>query len=165
MDIRSHTIYNASKSAVKFGSNIVEPAGLVSSLDKLVGTATGSLYEIRSKRPFDFWPDRVTIFINRVTLSYKSFWATDEFPILIESITGARVYRSGISASLSIDTFGFKDNPKPITGLKQREARLARRYILALVECKKAKIDLSEYDLEELRVKLLNIGKVRKSFD
>lgn len=46
--------------------------------------------------------------------------------------------------------------------MKIDEARRARRYILALVECKKNAIDLSHYDISELKEKLNRIGKVQE---
>jgi hypothetical protein len=63
-------------------------------------------------------------------------------------------------ATLSIDTFGIS-KPDPIKNLRVDEARLARRYILALVECKKSKIDISGMELDELKAKLKNIGIVQ----
>ena len=78
----------------------------------------------------------------------------------IENITNARIYTHFLSASLIIETFGIP-KPEPIRNMKIDDARLVRRYILALIECKKANLDISDFGLDEIREKLKEIGMVR----
>ena len=54
-----------------------------------------------------------------------------------------------------------RPKPAPIKYLKVSEARLARRYILALIECRKANIDLSNLNPDEVREQLKTIGTVQ----
>ena len=130
-------------------------------LDELVKKSRYVIFEVRAVFPFDLFPNSVTICFDKVIFNYKGFGTYDEFPILIENITGARVTRTFFFSSLSIETFGFKANPEPIKYLKHKDARLARRYILALIECKKAGINIESYDIDEVREKLKEVGMVR----
>lgn len=129
-------------------------------LERLAQRAGWIIFELKSST----WPSfsRVTICPNRVTVSTSGWFSKDEYPIPIENVTGARIFKGGpFFATLHIETFGFS-KPEPINKVKVNDARLARRYILALVECKKAGIDLAHYDLPNLREKLNSIGTVRE---
>ena len=106
--------------------------------------------------------NKITICPNRVTITYNTLLSRDEYPMPMESITGARIYNDFWYATLNIDTFGVQ-KPEPLRYLGINDARLARRYILALIECKKADIKLPFSDIDALREKLKNIGMVRHS--
>ena len=132
--------------------------------DKLLELAERAgkvIFETKSVYPFELFPDKITICINRVTISYKKLFYFDERPLPIEFINTAHVTRGIYFASLSIETFGV-EKPPPVSHLKIDDARLARRYILALVECKKSGVDFGGYPLEEIKRKLRSIGRVRE---
>lgn len=151
MPLQAGSIYEASK----------EKVGTNNELDILVEKSRKIIFEAKSIFPFELFPDKITICPNRITITRNSIFSRFEYPIQIENLTGARIYRTIFFATLYIDTFGLAA-PEPIRFLKVNDARLARRYILALIECKKANIDLSKYSTEELREKLKKIGKVRE---
>lgn len=132
-------------------------------LDDLALRASWIIFECSSKSSFLFpAKDRLTVCLNRVTITKRSFFTRDEYPMPIENITSARVYTHFKSASLTFETFGI---PKPdaIKNLDVNEARLARRYVQALIECNKNEVDLSHFNLSELREKLKSIGIVQYS--
>jgi hypothetical protein len=108
--------------------------------------------------------NKIVITPNRVTIIYNNLLSRDEYPMPLENVTGARVYRDFMFASLHIDTFGI-EKPNPIKYLKPNDARLARRYILALIECKKAGVNITEYPEDELIEKLNTLGTVRGGFE
>ena len=119
------------------------------------------IFEASSKNLlFSSYSNKITICPNRVTISKRGFFTRDEYPMPIENITNARVYTHFFSASLIIETFGIP-KPEPIRNMKIDDARLVRRYILALIECKKANLDISDFGLDEIREKLKEIGMVR----
>jgi hypothetical protein len=97
------------------------------------------------------WPDKITICLNRITITYNTPFYKDERPIPIEFLNTAHVTRGMFLATLSIETFGV-EKPNPIRHLKVHDARVARRYILALVECKKNQIDFRGYEMGEIWV-------------
>jgi len=130
-------------------------------LTALAERANKIIFEAKSVFPFELYPDKITICLNRVTIAYKKPFYLDERPLPIEFINVAHVTRGIFFASLSIETFGV-EKPAPISHLKIDDAREARRYILALVECKKSNVDFAEYTLEEIKRKLQSIGRVRE---
>lgn len=119
------------------------------------------LFEAKSVYPYELWPDKITICLNRITITYKKPFSVDERPIPIEYLNTAHVTRGMFFASLSIETFGV-EKPNPIHHLKIDEARTARRYILGLIECKKNGVNFGDYEINEIKQKLQDIGKVRE---
>ncbi len=130
-------------------------------LEALAKLSKEVLFEAKSVFPFELYPDKITISTNRITIIYSNPFSKDERPIPIEFINTAHVTRGIFFASLSIETFGV-EKPNPINHLKIDDARKARRYILALVECKKNGVNFANYDIKEIKQKLLSIGKVRE---
>lgn len=130
-------------------------------LDELIKRAGFIIFEISSKTTvLSLLRSKLVIAPNRLTIIKRGLFYTDEYPMPIENITDAFVYTHFASASLTIETFGIP-KPDPMKHLKVNDARLARRYILGLIECKKAGIDLSGMDVTDLREKLKSIGTVR----
>lgn len=130
-------------------------------LDELAVSAGIIIHEVRSLKPFLApFRDTLTICPNRITITKNSMFASDEYPMPIDRVTNAKVYRHLFWGSLEIETFGVP-KPDPMAYLDIKEARLARRYILALIECNKQEIDLTGLNLHELRKKLKEIGMVR----
>ncbi len=130
-------------------------------LDSLADRAKKVIFETKTRFPYTLYPTKITICPNRITVSYNSSFHSYEIPMMIESVTGAEVTTGVFFSSLNIETFGIKA-PSPISYLNKNDARMARRYILALIECKKNNIDLSDYSILTLRKKLKEIGRVYK---
>jgi len=130
-------------------------------LDLLVEKSSKVIFRASSTYPYWF-PNVITICPDKITVTHKQFLMRTEYPLLLDSVTGSRIGTGWFFATLYIDTFGVKDPPPPINYLRKSDARQARRYILALIECKKSNLDLSKYPLDELREKLLKIGRVRE---
>lgn len=133
----------------------------VDELDVLIRRTGTVIYDVRNHLPLDPYPEKLTICPNRINLTVSNLFSKQEFPIPIENITGARLSRTMFFATLTIETFGY-EKPPPIKYMKINEARMARRYILALVECKKNGINLNNYELSQLKEKLRRIGKVQE---
>ncbi len=130
-------------------------------LDSLAKEAETIIFEAKSTFPFDFTPNKITICTNRVTITAKKILSSEEYPLPIANITNARITESPLFATLIIETFGVQA-PPPLRYLKKTKAHKARRYLLALIQCKKDSVDLSGYTLRELKEKLQKIGKVQK---
>lgn len=130
-------------------------------IDLLAKRASVIIFTARARSPFALFQNEITICPNRVTVVDKGLFLYDEYPMPIESINGARVVRTLFFAALHIDTFGVQ-KPPPLEYMRFGDARLARRYILALIECKRNGIDLSKFGLDELSERLLEIGRVRE---
>lgn len=136
----------------------------VPKIDKLSVLADLShqvLFEAKSVYPYELWPDKITICLNRITITYKKPFSVDERPIPIEYLNTAHVTKGLLFASLSIETFGV-EKPNPIYHLRIDDARTARRYILGLIECKKNGVNFGDYKISEIKEKLQDIGKVKE---
>lgn len=133
-------------------------------LEELASRAGLIIFEVTTKPSLFSARTTLTICPNRVTISKKGMFSREEYPMAIENVTNARVFTHFRRASLEFETFGI---PKPdvMKGLRVDDARLARRYILALIECKKNNIDLNYADAGSLRDRLKEIGMVRHSSD
>jgi hypothetical protein len=151
------SIHPSGNASLKSGGGAVPKKSL---LDNIAERSGYVIFEAKSKRFLDFTPNKITICPNRITIVYNNFFGKDEYPLPIENVIGARINRGFASSSLIIETFGY-EKPEPFSHMSTRDARLARRYILALVECKKSDINLLDYGIEELRKKLSEIGTVR----
>lgn len=152
------------KSFATVFSSEQKPVDSVPKTDKLSVLADLShevLFEAKSVYPYELWPDKITICLNRITITYKKPFSVDERPIPIEYLNTAHVTKGLFFASLSIETFGV-EKPNPIHHLKIDDARIARRYILGLIECKKNGINFADYEMGEIKQKLQEIGKVRE---
>ena len=164
MPSNSGTVYVDNKSSENFkrgGSGSLRKNEEMAKLDELEERASMILFEAKSQRPlFSPYRDEITICLNRVTITRGGKYSGDEYPIPIVNLMSARVFRGFWYATLEIETFEI-EKPDPIRYLKVDDARLARRFILALIECNKANIDLSGLKVEEIREKLKNIGMVR----
>ncbi|EKE05045.1 MAG: hypothetical protein ACD_19C00426G0067 [uncultured bacterium] len=130
-------------------------------LSILADLAHEILFEAKSVYPYELWPDKITICLNRITITYVTPFSKDERPIPIEYLNTAHVTRGMFFASLSIETFGV-EKPNPIHHLRIDDARIARRYILGLIECKKNGVNFGEYNMNEIKEKLQDLGKVRE---
>lgn len=140
---------------------VVDSAPKTDKLSVLADLSHQVLFEAKSVYPYELWPDKITICLNRITITYKKPFSVDERPIPIEYLNTAHVTRGMFFASLSIETFGV-EKPNPIHHLKIDEARIARRYILGLIECKKNGVNFGDYEINEIKQKLQDIGKVRE---
>lgn len=139
----------------------VDSAPKTDKLSVLADLAQEVLFEAKSVYPYELFPDKITICLNRITITYVTPFSKDERPIPIEYLNTAHVTRGMFFASLSIETFGV-EKPNPIHHLRIDDARIARRYILALVECKKNGVNFGDYNIKEIREKLQSIGTVRE---
>lgn len=130
-------------------------------LTELVHRSGLYIFEVTSQFPLiSSFRDKLIISANRITLLKRGLFYIDEYPMPIESITDASIFTHLFYSALTIETFGIP-KPTPIKYLKVNEARLARRYILALIECRKANIDLSNLNPNEVREQLKTIGTVQ----
>ena len=154
-------IFNSEAKAKAFSKAGGKSSLKKSKIDQMVDTANIVLYETSSRFPFELSPTKLIICPNRITISNMGHFSNDEYPMAIESITNARIHFDFFFAGLSIDTFGI-DKPPVIKYLKRSDARIARRYILALIECKKNGVSLLGLTKNQIKQKLQEIGRVRK---
>lgn len=131
----------------------------VDKLGKLIDKTNSVIYETSSVFPFQLFPDRVLVDENKVTIVRKELFFKRVFPIMYEDVLTVRVNRSFLFASMEFEVKRISKKPRPIAYLKPKEATMAKKYIMGLVEAKKANIDLSKLTTEQIKEKLEEIGK------
>jgi len=127
-------------------------------LQNLAHASEDTIYSITACFPFEFFPDKLIIDKNKVTVIRNHFFLKRTYPILIEDILTVKFINSYILASLDFEVKGYEENPQPIQHLIPRQALKAKQYIMGLKKAKNEKIDVTMIPLEELRKRLLEIG-------
>jgi len=130
-------------------------------LDRLAEKSGQNLYEIKSVFPFDLFPDSIVVDINKVTITKRYLFSQMVFPILIKNINGARVFRSILFSTIRIEISGYETNPGAVKYLKNDEAIIMKNYILGLIAASREGIDLTRYNHNELKTKLLEVGETQ----
>jgi len=131
-------------------------------LDSLASGSDKVIYEISSVFPFQLFPDRLTIDLNKITIFRNSFLNKLTFPVFIENILTLNFNRDIFFASLTFEIRGFETNPAVLTHLRRKEAGRAEQYILGLIKAKNEGINLSKIPINILREKLENIGLAKE---
>ena len=127
-------------------------------LDKLVKESNHTIYSLASTFPFQLFPDRIIIDENKITIARKELFFKRVFSILYNDILTIKVNRSFLFASIEFDVKRAREKPRPVVYLHPSEASLAKKYIIGLVQAKKAGVDFSNLTTKEIRNKLEEIG-------
>ena len=127
-------------------------------LDKLVDESNRIIYEVESAFPFQFFPDRLIIDENKITLIRKHLLFKRVYPIPYDNIATVRVNRTIFFASLEFEVTRFTDPPNTLTHLIPSKAAKAKRYITGIMQAKKEGVDLTKLTMEDLRIRLEKIG-------
>lgn len=101
--------------------------------------------------PFDFFPDKLIIDENKLSIYNRDFFFNDDVRCFCyKDIQFVEIFSSLIFASLCIKVFGFPNDEIKIRYLKRNEAFRARRLIQGLIEGTKANVDFSDMNTSEL---------------
>ena len=131
----------------------------VDKLNKIVTESNHIIYELSSVFPFQLFPDKVIIDENKITIARKELFFKRVYSIMYDDILTVRVNRGILFAAIEFKVKRFGKNIRPITYLSPKDAAMAKKYIVALVEAKKAKIDMSKLSVDQIREKLEEIGQ------
>ena len=127
-------------------------------LNSLLNKNQSIIFEAKAVFPFDLFPDKLSVDVTRVTVTHNYILSSNVFPIPIETVNAVEAHFGILFASLRIEIQGFNQNPEIINFLWNSDARRAKRFILALIQCRIKGIDLSNLDSEKLKVTLEKIG-------
>lgn len=118
------------------------------------------LMQFQTSFPFDLFPDRVTIDMNKVTISKREFFSSEIVTsIPAKEIKDISVSTAGFLATLTILTQSSPD-PIVIEKIKKQDALRARRVLQALIMTEKENIQLTKVKTDNLVDKLETIGRV-----
>lgn len=128
--------------------------------EDLVQRTTKILFEVKSTFPFDLFPDKLTIDVNKVNINLKEFFGTGRVhSVSIKDISDVFVDSGPIFSTLKIIDAGFIENTINVRHLKKKEALKARSIIQGLIVAQKQEIPLDAIeDLPDLIEKLEKLG-------
>lgn len=123
------------------------------------------LLKITTVFPFVFFPNDVIVDVNKVTIIFRNFFASEQVhSVLVKDISDVVVETNPIFAVLKIVDIGYTDNTIDINYLKRSDAEKARRVIQGLVMIQRNGIDLSKVECDDLLQKVENLGTTGHSF-
>jgi hypothetical protein len=129
-------------------------------INTLVKEAQEVIFRTKSVFPFDLFPDEIIVTRTKIDILYGVFFSSREvFPIMLESMHSVTVVNDLFFATVDFRVTGFNDYPTPVKFLPIKDAIKLKRIIMGLIMCKKQSIDVSQIPLNELRVKLEELGK------
>ena len=127
-------------------------------LEKLAKKSRFKIFHAQSIFPFNFFPDSITIYTNKINVVHRDMLSFQNFPILIGDIKTSIDSGGIIYATLNVEVVGYEQNPPPIKRLSPQDAATARKYILALLEAHREGIDFEYLSKEECIKYLDEIG-------
>jgi len=130
-------------------------------LEKLEKVTRKEIFVANCVFPFDFFPDKIIIDLNTVTVIKRYLLSRYVFPLHIEDIKTVRDNWGPFFASLEIEASGFKKNPPKLKFLQHKDATRARMYINALMDLNRQGIDIEKLSKDEIIKKLEEISKLQ----
>lgn len=128
--------------------------------DNLVKHVRTVLLKIHTKKPFDFFPDELTITTMKISLSLRFWFLIRKVQsIEIKDITDISVETTPIYATLHILQKDKVKESITVKFLMKQDAKLARRIIAGLMVAHKEGIDFTAIPEDGLRQKLETLGE------
>ena len=137
----------------------------VDKLNNLIEKTNNIIFELSSSFPFQLFPDKLVIDENKITIVRREFLFKRVFPIMYEDLLTVRINRSILFATLELEVKRMIKKPRPIEYLSPKQATLAKKYIMGIIEAKKANIDFSKLTAGQIRERLEEIGKADDEAD
>lgn len=147
--------FDAVKEEFKEGIKYEEDFG------NLVEKSDRVLIEIKAVFPFDFFPNEVSVDVNKVNIINNYLLSRRIHSVLIKDICDVYVHKGILFSSLNIIDWGFdKNRPISINYLKIGEAEAALKIIQGLLVGVKQNIDLAKIDVPDFKSKVEILGEV-----
>jgi hypothetical protein len=127
---------------------------------KLVEKSDKLLIKIKSIFPFDFFPNEISVDVNKVNIINNYFLSKKVHSVMIKDICDVYIYKGVFFSSLSIIDWGFDRNRSiTINYLSKRTADEALKIIQGLMVSAKQNIDVSKIDVPDFRSKVKILGE------
>lgn len=147
-------VFDAVREEVKEGIKYEEDFG------NLVEKSDRVLIEIKAVFPFDFFPNEVSVDVNKVNIINNYLLSRRIHSVLIKDICDVYVHKGVLFSSLNIIDWGFdKNKPICINYLKIGEADSALKIIQGLLVGVKQNIDLARIDVPDFKSKIEILGE------
>ena len=119
------------------------------------------LMRVKSRKPFDLFPDEIVVDRHKVTLIRRPFfWAERIVSLAFEDISNVTIDHGIMFASLEIAHKIFGMPPLMVQYLDRTEANLVKRLLLGIIIAKKeGNKELFNLDRKELIEQAQQVGK------
>lgn len=125
----------------------------------LVEKSDQVLIKIKAVFPFDFFPNEISVDVNKVNIVTNYFLSQRVHSVLIKDISDIYLDTGILFASLNIIDWGFNNNKSiTINYLKKDEASQALKIIQGLMVGARQNVDLSKIDVPDFKNKVEIIG-------
>ncbi|MCR4324644.1 MAG: hypothetical protein NUV69_03070 [Candidatus Curtissbacteria bacterium] len=114
-------------------------------VNDLVEKSDKCLVHIRGIFPFDFFPDEVTVDMNKVNFVSNSLLTKRVHSVFIKDVSDVFTTDGIFFSRLSVVDEGFIENEIAVNFLHKSDANRARRIIQGLVVAAKQDIDMSKF--------------------
>lgn len=122
------------------------------------------IYRTQAVFPFDLFPDEIVIDLEKVSITFKQFFYSEQiYPVLINDIEGVVQESSYFFSTLKVQVSRLFEEPLTIRYLKNQDAYRVKTIIMGLVTCYKEGIDTSKISHTDLLAKLEGIGATKPS--
>ncbi len=133
-------------------------------LHKLVEQSKSPLLRVKTAVPFNPFPDKLIVDINKVTIIYKYFFFSEQIhSVFVKDISDVLVETSWFYSTIKIIDVGYTENSIDINYLTTQDAIKARKVIQGLIVAHKHGLDLSKYEESDLAIKLEELGRAEKA--
>jgi hypothetical protein len=117
------------------------------------------LYRVETVFPFTLFTDVIEITDEAVTLIFGLMFRSEQVNHLpIQDILNVQLVTNLFFGSLLFEITGYEHNPPVIKFLPREKAVIANEIISGLILCQKNNVDTLQYQPDELRQYLQNIG-------
>lgn len=126
----------------------------------LVEKSDRVLIKIRAIFPFDFFPNEVSVDVNKVNIVTNYCLTQKIHSVMIKDICDVYIYKGIFFASLSIIDWGFDRNRSiTINYLNKNKADQALKIIQGLMVSAKQNIDVARIDVPDFKSKVEILGE------
>lgn len=149
-------IFDAEREGLKEGVKHEQDFGnLVEKSDKV-------LIKIKAVFPFDFFPNEISVDVNKVNIVNNYCFSQRVHSVLIKDISDVYLHIGILFASLYIIDWGFNNNRSiTINYLKKDEATETLKIIQGLMVSSKQSIDVSKIDVPDFKSKVEILGEAK----
>lgn len=157
IQIQREAVADAQKEIVK--EDIKSKEQNSEQLDNLIEKSNKNLQTLSTVFPFTLFPTTITIDPDKVTVTFKEFFASNNFQtMLIKEITNVEVQTDLFFGSLKIRDSADRAHEILVKFLKKKDAEKAREIIQGLIVGTKQGVDFSQIEQETLVKKVEELG-------
>ena len=129
-------------------------------VEKIVSAGQKNIFYCKSVFPFDFFPDVITIDLNKIDVDRGIFFFTRQrISIPFETVIGVTGINDILFGSVVVETTGFEETHVQIKKLWHKDAIKARRIIAGVLACIKDGVDLGQLEAKYVAEKVEEIGR------